>query len=109
MASENHFKVDGNTVTCKFKKSASTYCNKSYKLQKSKDGSSWQIPNFTNHLNGEHQIKNIPKKVSPASPRNLNQETVTDNSTSENGNLGSRKRKSTSTVILQYFVLLIKS
>ncbi|KZR96819.1 Uncharacterized protein APZ42_008629, partial [Daphnia magna] len=38
---ENQFRVAGNTVTCKFKTSASTFCNKTYKLQQSKEGSSW--------------------------------------------------------------------
>ena len=75
MECENQFKVAGNTVTCKFKTSASTYCNKSYKLQKTKDGSSLQISNFTNHINAEH---NNTKKVSTASPTtNPNQEEST--------------------------------
>jgi hypothetical protein len=75
MECENQFRVTGNTVTCKFKTSASTYCNKSYKLQKTKDGSFWQISNFTNHINAEH---NNTKKVSTASPTtNPNQEEST--------------------------------
>ncbi|KAK4012166.1 hypothetical protein OUZ56_021265 [Daphnia magna] len=63
MECENQFRVAGNTVTCKFKTSASTFCNKTYKLQQSKEGSSWQISNFTNHINAEH---NKTKKVSTA-------------------------------------------
>ncbi|XP_045023268.1 uncharacterized protein LOC116918643 isoform X1 [Daphnia magna] len=97
MECENQFRVAGNTVTCKFKTSASTFCNKTYKLQQSKEGSSWQISNFTNHINAEH---NKTKKVSTASPTtNQNQEESTAISTPNSGNEVSRKRKSTTSVI----------
>lgn len=97
MECENQFRVAGNTVTCKFKTSASTFCNKTYKLQQSKEGSSWQISNFTNHINAEH---NKTKKVSTASPTtNQNQEESTAISTPNSGNEVSRKRKSTTSGI----------
>jgi hypothetical protein len=97
MECENQFKVAGNTVTCKFKTSASTYCNKSYKLQKTKDGSSRQISNFTNHINAEH---NNTKKVSTARPTtSQNQEESTAISTPQSGNEFSRKKKSTTSGI----------
>jgi hypothetical protein len=98
MECENQFRVAGNTVTCKFKTSASTYCNKSYKLQKTKDGSSRQISNFTNHINAEH---NNTKKVSTARPTTSQnqEESITAISTPQSGNEFSRKRKSTTSGI----------
>lgn len=106
MECENQFRVAGNTVTCKFKTSASTFCNKTYKLQKSKEGSSWQISNFTNHINAEH---NKTKKVSTASPTtNQNQEESTAISTPNSGNEVSRKRKSTTSGITLFCSLLIQ-
>lgn len=44
--------MKGNSVECKFKKSAFSFCNKSIKLFQADDGS-WKISSFTNHINAE--------------------------------------------------------